>query len=278
MSLTKKRDKFLKNVNRLVNHLIGIGGRRFIFLEKLCYIYYSSASEGDPVVKRLIITSILLVFAIAGMPVQAAKKGYGAIICEQAGFTCYKVKQGDTWKKLFPDADARDVVRRVNRTNMSLRQGSTIAVPTNLDGLSHFDVSPFPLKMNPTGQKTVIVELKKLAWGAYDEEGNLVHWGPASGGQGWCGDVGKPCRTHTGNYSVLNKKDYNCTSSIFPLPYGGAAMPYCMHYYKAFAMHGSFEVPGYNASHGCIRMFINDARWLNYDFSDYGTQVVVKPY
>lgn len=228
--------------------------------------------------KRIIIIITLLSFAMVGMQAQAAKKRYGAIICKEAGYTCYKVKKGDTWEKLFPDADARDVVKRLNRVNMRLRRGWTIAVPVNLEGMTHFDVSPFPLKVNPTGRKTIIVDLRKLAWGAYDEDGNLIHWGPASGGQGWCGDVGKPCRTHTGNYSVVRKQDYNCTSSKFPLPYGGAAMPYCMHYYRGFAMHGSFEVPGYNASHGCVRMFINDARWLNYDFTDYGTKVTVRPY
>lgn len=203
---------------------------------------------------------------------------YGELICSQTGYTCYKVKSGDTWQSLFPNPDTRDLEMRLNRLNLNLRAGWIIAIPKNLANINYFDVSPFPLKVNPTGQKTVLVDLNQLAWGAYDEEGNLINWGPASGGQGWCSDVDKPCRTQTGIYQVISKQGYDCISSKFPEPYGGAAMPYCMHYTGPYALHGSFEVPGYNASHGCVRMFINDARWLNNNFADYNTKVIVKNY
>jgi len=42
-----------------------------------------------------------------------------------------------------------------------------------------------------------------------------------------------------------------------------------------FALHGSYEVPGYNASHGCVRIFVDDAEWLNEDFTDIGTRVYI---
>lgn len=208
----------------------------------------------------------------------AAVKMFGERLCIQPGYSCYKVKSGDRWEKLFPDPDKLDVVRRVNRLNLDLRPGWVIAIPDNLEKISLFDVSPFKLSRESTGHKTIIVDLNILAWGAYDENGNLIYWGPASGGQGWCSDAELPCRTQTGNYKVYEKEGYDCVSTVFPLPTGGAAMPFCMRYFKAFALHGSFEVPGYNASHGCVRMFINDARWLNYDFADFGTDVIVKPY
>jgi len=219
----------------------------------------------------------MLAIMLALIDVQAFAKPqrYGEKICADPRYDCYRVKRGDSWTKLFPNADQRDVVKRLNRVNMRLRTGWIIAIPRNLPQLSHFDIAPFPLKKRASGQRSVIVELGKLAWGAYDEEGNLVHWGPASGGRGWCKDVAKPCRTHTGNYTFYRKQGYSCISSKFPLPTGGAAMPFCMHYFKAFALHGSFEVPGYNASHGCIRMFIGDARWLNYQFIDHDTKVTV---
>ena len=31
-------------------------------------------------------------------------------------------------------------------------------------------------------------------------------------------------------------------------------------------MHGSHDIPGRRASHGCVRMFTHDAQWLNYNF------------
>lgn len=227
--------------------------------------------------KRLIIMLSLmgfLLFSISGYAIER----YGEKICNTPGYFCYKVKNGDSWQKLFPNSESRDLEMRLNRLNLDLRPGWIIAVPKNLGHITYMDVSPFPLKQRATGQKTIIVDLNILAWGAYDETGSLVHWGPASGGQGWCTDVDKPCYSQTGHYSVISKQDFDCISNKFPEPYGGAAMPYCMHYYGPFALHGSFELPGYNASHGCVRMFINDARWLNYNFVDNNTKVIVKTY
>ena len=50
-------------------------------------------------------------------------------------------------------------------------------------------------------------------------------------------------------------------------------------------MHGSGDMPGYRASHGCVRMFVRDAQWLNQSFVEStneeknqpGTKVVVRP-
>jgi lipoprotein-anchoring transpeptidase ErfK/SrfK len=50
-----------------------------------------------------------------------------------------------------------------------------------------------------------------------------------------------------------------------------------MYFHNGFALHGSYEVPGYNASHGCVRIFVNDAKWLNQDFvGDDQIPVVIK--
>ncbi len=55
-------------------------------------------------------------------------------------------------------------------------------------------------------------------------------------------------------------------------------MPYCMFFSKYYAIHGSYDVPGYNASLGCIRVTPKDARWLNYNFIRVGTPVIVRHY
>lgn len=226
---------------------------------------------------KKVIIGLLPIFLVISINSYAVKR-YGETICNSPGYFCYKVKSGDSWQTLFPNPDSRDLEMRLNRINLGLRAGWVIAIPKNLAHMSYLDVSPFPLQIRATDQKSVVVDLNKLAWGAYDENGTLVHWGPASGGQGWCSDVEKPCHTRTGNYTVVSKQDYDCISSKFPEPYGGAAMPYCMHYSGPYALHGSFEVPGYNASHGCVRMFINDARWMNNSFIDNNTKVVIKNY
>ena len=74
--------------------------------------------------------------------------------------------------------------------------------------------------------------------------------------------------------AIYNKGGAGCASSKFPVGRGGAPMPYCMFFHGGYALHGSYEVPGYHASHGCIRLFVDDAAWLNEEFS-YDSRVRV---
>ena len=75
---------------------------------------------------------------------------------------------------------------------------------------------------------------------------------------------------------VFRKEGYDCESSTFPVGKGGAPMPYCTFFNRGIAFHGSKQVPGYNASHGCVRMYTEDARWINTVFVDMGkTRVFV---
>jgi lipoprotein-anchoring transpeptidase ErfK/SrfK len=137
----------------------------------------------------------------------------------------------------------------------------------------------FPIKREATGKKVFVFDPKATAWAAYDAEGNRVETGSASGGKDFCEDVGRPCRTVTGTFHVYSKKGEECTSSIYPVETnGGARMPYCMHFSGGYSIHAAYEVPNYNASHGCIRVLPDAARWLNHNFMDVGTTVVVKPY
>jgi L,D-transpeptidase catalytic domain len=194
-------------------------------------------------------------------------KYYAKSLCNNPDYTCVKVKRGQSWEKLFPDAKQRDIVKRVNRMNTRLRTGQTLAIPKNLSKLSVYDVAPFPRYIDDTDRKIIFIDQKQLAWGAYDEDGELVWWGPISSGRDYCSDVGQDCSTPDGAYKVVRKQGIGCVSSKYPLDtQGGAAMPYCMHFYGGFAMHGSYTVPGYRDSHGCVRMFIEDARWLNREF------------
>ena len=161
----------------------------------------------------------------------------------------------------------------------------TIAVPKNLDRLTIYDVSPFPRYIESDGEKTIYVSQEKLAWGAYDDKGELLWWGPLSSGSGHCRGLDGTCITPSGSFRVIRKQDIDCISTAFPLrsngESGGAEMPYCMHFFRGYALHGSDTVPGYRASHGCVRIFVEDARWLNEEFVDLpgsgmkGTRVVV---
>ncbi|KTD49354.1 enhanced entry protein EnhA [Legionella rubrilucens] len=119
---------------------------------------------------------------------------------------------------------------------------------------------------------------KSLSWVAINHNGKVVRSGKASGGSRYCKDVRRACRTPTGTYRIISKGSANCRSSRYPLGKGGAAMPYCMFFSKYYAIHGSYDVPNYNASHGCIRVKPHDAKWLHQNFIKIGTKVIVKPY
>jgi hypothetical protein len=137
----------------------------------------------------------------------------------------------------------------------------------------------FPAKRAATGRKVFLFDPKATAWAAYDKQGNLVETGSASGGKDYCEDVGRPCKTVTGTFQVYSKKGEDCKSSVYPIEtHGGARMPYCMHFYQGYSIHAAYEVPDYNASHGCIRVLPSAAKWLNENFIDVGTTVIVKPY
>jgi lipoprotein-anchoring transpeptidase ErfK/SrfK len=141
----------------------------------------------------------------------------------------------------------------------------------------------FPMTWNVNGEKLFVFDPKADAWAAYDALGNRVMTGSASGGMDYCDDIKEPCRTVTGTYHVFNKKGADCKSNEYPIAkdgnvIGGAKMPYCMHFHDGYAIHAAYEVPKYNSSHGCIRVLPGAAKWLNENFIDVGTTVLVLPY
>jgi len=233
--------------------------------------------------RLLLLIVLMCTMQISFAVVKRSSEYYGTGLCEKPGYKCITVQGGQSWEKLFPDEEQRHIVQAVNRTNMRLWRGKKIAVPVDLAHKTLLDVAPFPRKIAKQPTKLIIVDQERLAWGAYNREGELVKWGSISSGKDYCPDIGRKCTTQTGVFYIFNKKDGSCRSGIFPVGEGGAKMPYCMFFYKGFALHGSPEVPGYRASHGCVRIFTNDAKWLNENFVDLrqpsgekGTKVVIQ--
>lgn len=141
----------------------------------------------------------------------------------------------------------------------------------------------YAVNINPDGpyltlaSNTFIFNPRSLTWKAV-QNGKVVRTGKASGGSKYCRDIRRSCRTPSGTYSIISKGSAGCRSSKYPLPHGGAKMPYCMFFSKNYAIHGSYDVPNYNASHGCIRVRPSDALWLHRNFIRIGTKVVVQSY
>lgn len=145
--------------------------------------------------------------------------------------------------------------------------------------------SPFQYKshlfvenISPKKNRLFVFSPRYLVWGAYDRSGKLIGSGRASGGADYCEGENRSCLTPRGSYVIQRKGTRDCKSSKYPRPSGGAWMPYCMHFYKGYAVHGHVQVPNYNASHGCIRLQIQAAKWLHKNFFEIGTRVMVLPY
>lgn len=145
-------------------------------------------------------------------------------------------------------------------------------------GMMPFSLFAAPASMGGTGERFIVVDPVRHYWAAYNEAGNLVRSGLASAGADWCHDMKSPCHTDTGTFRILSLGGRGCKSPSFPLPKGGAPMPYCMYFTRYQALHGSNHVVSGNISHGCVRMNVSDAAWLRYHFATIGTLVIIKNY
>lgn len=136
------------------------------------------------------------------------------------------------------------------------------------------------------GEKVIIIDPNIHQFGAYTANGDLVRSGTVTAGGNWCRDIHRPCRTKAGSFRIFSLGSSSCRSHKYPLPRGGAPMPYCMFFNGRQGLHGSNEVVRGNISHGCVRMHVGDAKWLRFNFVEgpgshngyRGTKVIVRPY
>lgn len=231
---------------------------------------------------------VLILMSVQSAMVFAAVDEFGKKLCAQNPYQCRTIKRTDTWSSLFPDSKERDLVKRVNRSNGFLKQGMIIAIPKKLSNQSAMDFSPFPRQLPHIKEKVVVIDQAQLAWGAYNDVGQLLQWGPISAGSRRCFESESGCETPAGKFYVTKKGGKDCYSRSYPKrvsgEQGGGYMPYCIFFHKGYALHGSASLPGYHASQGCVRLFISDARWLYHNFIDApakgkkGTKIIVLPH
>jgi lipoprotein-anchoring transpeptidase ErfK/SrfK len=165
---------------------------------------------------------------------------------------------------------------KLNRLDAQhLRAGATILIPEQINDLNA--LSPFPRRLETAREipKLILASLRVQAFGAY-EYGNLVRWGPTSSGK-------KASPTPAGLYHT-NWKAKATRSSInndWLLPWY-----FNLDNQRGISFH-QYDLPGYPASHGCLRLLADDAAWI-YGWADqwtlstdrrrvedYGTPVIV---
>ena len=127
--------------------------------------------------------------------------------------------------------------------------------------------SPLPQNMESLAciPKTVLINKRVQAFGLY-ENGELVKWGPVSSGKG---STKTPSGLNYGNYKA--KRKVSTVDESWILPYYFNFMNF-----EGVGVH-QYALPGYPASHGCVRLYMDDAKYI-YDWAEMwevkGTQVV----
>jgi len=173
-------------------------------------------------------------------------------------------------------SDGFSVVLKVNRRDIGhVRQGENLVVPSRTDDL--IELSPFPRTL-PSVQavtKLMLVSQTVQAFAAY-EAGDLVRWGTTS--------TGRPETPTPNGLLHTNWKSKQRRSTV-----DGS---WLLNWYfnldnaRGVSFH-EFDLPGYPASHACIRLLTDDAEWI-YGWAEqwtltpderqivtYGTPVVI---
>lgn len=166
------------------------------------------------------------------------------------------------------------IVARFNRIEPEwVWAGRKLKVPLDMKYAETW--SPLPERLTSVYSKSVLIDLKSQALGAY-EDGKLQFWMPISAGR-------KGHSTPKGAYRIM-AKDRDHISSIYLDTRGNnSKMPWALMFYVspggiAYWIHGG-DLPGYPDSHGCVRLFNEDAKklflWVSPEGED-GRYVYVK--
>ncbi len=184
-------------------------------------------------------------------------------------------KDSNDWLRALQPGDtltALLAVNRVDRTNLMYLD--TLVIPDSI-GIGINMYSPFPKKVDnlQNVHKIMFISQYAQAFAVY-ENGVRIRWGPTS--------TGKKYTTTPNGLFATNWKSKKTYSTVNP--------SWILEWYFNLAnldgvgMH-QYALPGYPASHGCVRLYQRDAYWL-YHWADqwvvedgkiavYGSPVVI---
>lgn len=184
-------------------------------------------------------------------------------------------KDSSEWLKALSPGDTLQailVLNRIDRT--SLLRLDTLVIPDTF-GVGIESYSPFPKNVDDLRvvHKILFVSYYAQVFGVY-ENGLLIKWGPVS--------LGKESTQTPKGLLATNWKSKRAISTVDPT--------WIMDWYFNFenfqgaSMH-QYALPGYPASHACMRLYEEDAYWL-YNWADqwildhskisvYGTPIVI---
>lgn len=144
-------------------------------------------------------------------------------------------------------------INRIDRDK--IKSGMTIIIPKNINDIKDWQYMPSRINTAKNIPKLIIISQPIQAFGVY-EKGLLVHSGPVSSGR-------KTNQTPSGLFFVNWKGEE--TTSTFDDEW---ILKWNMNIdnLEGISMH-QYSLPGYPASHSCVRMTEADAYWL-YKWTD----------
>lgn len=154
----------------------------------------------------------------------------------------------DTFQMRFGEEEKR-FISALNRVDVHrVNKGDVLVIPDTITG-DIMDYSPFPerLELFSSIPKTVVISRRIQAFALYEGD-SLIRWGPVSSGKE---TTPTPAGLHYGNYKAKNKVSTVNNSWL---------MPYYFNFmnFEGVGVH-QFTMPGYPASHACVRLRKEDA-------------------
>lgn len=200
------------------------------------------------------------VAAVKKAELEKSKKSKKFSVYKGDAFSYWPIKASDSLRKLFYNTFTKEqqyTIAALNRIDTDhIKTRDTLVVPNEFKA-AFMDYTPFPRKLDNLTEvpKVVIFSYPIQAYGVY-EKGNLVKWGPTNMGKkasqtprglfftNW---KGRKVRSTVDDEWILNW-NFNISNS------GGVGWH-------------QYALPGYPASHSCLRLLDADAQWL-YNWAD----------
>lgn len=176
------------------------------------------------------------------------------------GYKAYPLKGVDTAVKAFNkqySPGEQWIILALNRLDKSnIKRADTLIIPDTLSGDLLF-YSPFPqqVSMLEPVNKIVIFSYAIQAFAAY-EKGRLVYWGPTSMG---AKIHPTPTGLHFSNWKA--KETISTVDDEWKLKWN-----FNIENKEGVGWH-QYAMPGYPASHSCLRMLEEQAKWM-YTWAD----------
>ncbi len=153
--------------------------------------------------------------------------------------------------------EERYLILALNRLDQKNRwRAQTLIIPESFEE-DFLKYTPFPLQVDllKEVEKLVVFSYSYHAFGVF-ENGKLVKWGPSSLGK-------KDSPTKKGLHFTNWKKKLaiSTVDSDWKLPYN-----FNIHNTLGIGWH-QYDLPGFHASHSCLRLLEADAKWL-YEWAD----------